>query len=230
MQRNVHTKIPGTCGIPVILLLVVTARVAASSTGLNNIVTADTPSDRTIVFQAFTHLANDRDAEYWAGFKMGLDPFGQKFEWGVDHRFGDDAGRAVLQFKYALPLGEDLPTIATGVTNLGLRSQDRDVVGQPFKFGVLTHDFGPLRAHVGYGFQPDNDAAFFGFDKTVTLFERDLMLRSDFTQIDDQEQWMGSAGFIYFIDDHLAVESWVSQPFDDGDPRFTLKLNWAFTF
>ena len=202
----------------------------ASSTGLNNIPTADTPPFSTIVLQSWLTLGDDRDAAYVSGFKMALPLFDRPFELGLDKQWGDEDVPAVLQFKYALALGEDLPTLGLGMTNVGFSSGDRDDAGQPFKFGVLTHDFGSFRAHAGYGFQQGNDAAFFGFDKTIELFERDLMLRTDFTQIDDQEQWMGSAGFIYFIDEHWAFESWVSQPFDDGDPYFTMKVNFAIPF
>src|SRR5687768_11014827 len=52
--------------------------VFATSTGLNNIPTADTPPDRTIVFQGFTNLGDERRPEYIAGFKMGLRPWGQR--------------------------------------------------------------------------------------------------------------------------------------------------------
>ena len=111
-----------------------------------------------------------------------------------------------------------------------MRSKDRKDVGHVFSYAVLSHDFGWLRGHAGYGFQHNNDAAFFGFDKTVQFLERDLMLRSDFIQIDDQDQWLGSAGFIYFMHQNLAVESWMSQPFERGEPFFTVKLNLVFKF
>lgn len=211
--------------------ILVSAPVLPTSTGLNNIPTADTPPDRTIVFQSFTNLGDERDPDYVIGFKGGLEAWGQRFEFGLDSRVGEgEADPLVLQFKYALPLGEDLPTVGVGVANLALTSRDRRDVGQPFTFGVLTHDFGSFRGHAGYGFQQDNNAAFFGFDKTIKLFDRDLMLRSDFIQIDDQDQWLGSAGFIYFMHEHFAIESWISQPLQHGEPTFTLKLNLSFAF
>ena len=198
----------------------------ATPTGLNNIPTADTPPDRTFVFQSFANFGKDRQVDYVAGFKMGLRPWDQRFELGLDGRFGEAEGQQpVLQFKYALQGSEDLPVIAGGVANLAMRSKDRQDVGHVFSFAVLSHDLGWLRGHAGYGFQHNNDAAFFGFDKTVQFLERDLMLRSDFIQIDDQDQWLGSAGVIYFMHENLALESWMSQPLDQGEPFFTLKLN-----
>jgi hypothetical protein len=206
----------------------------ADSSGLNNIPTADTTPDRTIVFQLKTVLSDETASEYFAGFKMGLEPFGQRFEWGVDGQagvssIGEDAGPAVLQFKLAVDLTETT-AVGLGVANIGVRSRDRDDVGQPFKYAVLSHDFGPFRAHAGYGLQQDGNTALLGLDTTVELFDRDLMLRTDLIQIDDEDQWLGSLGFIYFINEHFALESWVSQPFESGEPSFTIKLDFAIPF
>ena len=62
------------------------------------------------------------------------------------------------------------------------------------------------------------------------VLERDLVLRTDAIQIQDESQWLGSFGFLYAIDKHVVLESWVSQPFDHGDPIFTVKLNFVFVF
>jgi hypothetical protein len=212
-----------------ILALAQTAR--ATPSGLNNIPTADTPPDRVLVIQQFSTWGDARKPDYGAGFKMGLRPWGQRFEWGLDgHLAPDDAGPALFQVKYAYQPGEKWPTLALGAANIAVTSEDRDDAGQAFKYGVLTHDFRWLRAHAGFGFQQKNNAAFFGLDKTVKLFERDLMLRTDVIQIDDQDQWQGSVGLIYFAHKMLAVESWVSQPFDNGKPSFTLKFNCIIKF
>lgn len=109
-------------------------------------------------------------------------------------------------------------------------SDDRDRAGQPFSYAVLTHDFSWFRAHAGYALQQDNNTALLGLDKTVKLFERDLILRGDFRQIDDEDQWLGSAGFLYHFHKNIALESWVSQPTDHGPTSFTVKLNFIFNF
>ena len=211
--------------------LLLTVNAFATSTGLNNIPTVDTPPDRTLVIQAFDNLGDDRRPDYVAGFKMGLRPWGQRFEWGLDGRLGSgDEGPAVFQVKYAVQPWEKLPTVALGAANIAVTEDDRRRAGQAFKFPVLTQDFQWLRAHAGFGFQRDNNAAFFGLDKTLKVLERDLMLRSDVIQIQDQQQWMGSAGFIYFVHQNFAVESWVSQPFDHGKSVFTNKLNLIWKF
>jgi hypothetical protein len=209
----------------------------ATPTGLNNIPTADTPGDREIVFQAFADFRDEVHNSYWIGFKGGLRPWNQRLEYGADGRLGDgDPSAAVLQFKYAIAFKElfksenNLPLAAVGVANLALTSEDRDDIGQPATYLVATQDFDWFRATAGYQFQHQNDAAFFGFDTTFELFDRDFMLRTDYRQIDDQDQWLGSVGFIYFIDEHFALESWASFPFESGEPIFTIKLDVIFKF
>ncbi len=215
----------------VVVIALSPALALATSTGLNNIPTADTPGHREVVFQGFVNLTDEKSDDQFAGFKTGLHSSEHRFEWGLDTRLGDNDPRvAVFQAKYAVQPWETLPTVAVGAANMAVTPSDRDKVGQPFKFLVLTQDFGWLRGHAGYGFQQNNNAAFFGLDKTVTLFDRALMLRTDAIQIQDESQWLGSAGFIYFLQDNLAVESWVSQPFDNGKPTYTLKLNLIFKY
>ena len=211
-----------------------TASVRGDSSGLNNIPTADTTSDRTIVFQFKSVLSDESHSQYVSGFKMGLEPFGQRFEWGVDGRagtrsIGEDAGPAVLQFKLALDVTETT-ALGLGVANIGLRERDRDDVGQAAKYAVFSHGFGSFRAHAGYSLQQNGNTVLLGLDTTMPLFDRDLVLRSDLIQIDDEDQFLGSVGALYNLTDDLIVEAWVSQPFEHGEPTFTLKLNFAIKF
>lgn len=217
----------------------------ASPTGLNNIVTADTPGHRQIVFQAFAVTDADDVNEFFAAFKGGLDlsEFGwapMRFEYGVDGRLGEaGAGPTVAQFKLATdpsawrnevaPL-DWAPMIAVGLSNLAFTTGDRRDAGQPNPYIVASKDIGVFRAHAGFGFASDNHAAFFGVDRGFDVGSTRLTPRFDITQIDDQDQWLGSAGFIWKLTKHIAVESWVSQPFDDGDTTFTLKFNIGYGF
>lgn len=41
---------------------------------------------------------------------------------------------------------------------------------------------------------------------------------------------MGSHGFLYAVHENVVLESWASQPFDDGDTIYTVKLNFVFKF
>jgi hypothetical protein len=207
--------------------------VFASPSGLNNIPTADTPGHREGVFQWFSTFPTAGKADHWMGFKTGLRPFGamHRFEGGFDsHLAPDESGPVVFQFKYAVQPWTNLPTLGLGSANLALTSEDRDRAGQPFSYAMLTHDFGWLRAHAGYALQHGNNTALLGLDKTVKLFDRDLTLRGDFRQIDDEDQWLGSAGFLYHFHKNVALESWVSQPTSHGPTSFTIKLNLIFRY
>src|SRR5262245_21040232 len=96
--------------IAVLLLLGVAfvprqARSAAS--GLNNIPTADTTPNLTLVMQEYSTFGADRKPDHTAGFKFGIDPWEKtewrnRFEFGLDgHLAPGDAGPAVFDLKYA---------------------------------------------------------------------------------------------------------------------------------
>lgn len=205
---------------------------SATPSGLNNIPTADVTPMGVGVIQAFSNFGGDIDSDLNLGFKTGLEVFDQEFELGFDsHILPDKGGPVVFQAKYSLPFGEGLPTLGVGVANIALTYDDRDRAGDPFTYVVLSHDFdGMFRAHAGYGFQTDNNSVLLGLDKTFKVLERDLVLRTDLIQIADESDWMASFGFLYALHEHVVLESWMSQPFDDGDPIFTVKLNFVLKF
>lgn len=203
----------------------------ATPSGLNNIPTADTPAQGEVVLQTWSNFGNDHDMDLNMGFKTGFDVWGQKLELGADsHILPEQGGPIVLQFKYVQNLWEG-GKLAVGIANLALGSENMDRAGDPFSYALLTQTIsGTLRAHAGFGFQTDNNSVMLGLDKTVKVLERDLQLRTDLVQIQDQDQWMGSLGFLYVIHPKVVLEAWASQPFDHGDPIFTTKLNYVIKF
>lgn len=215
----------------VLASLLLTAGAFATPSGLNNIPTADTPPQGTVVIQAWSNFGNDHDTDFNMGFKTGFDVFGQKLEFGADsHLLPEKGGPVVLQFKYVQHLwkGGDL---ALGIANLGLTSESNDRAGDPFSYALISQDVaGLFRAHAGFGFQTDNNSVLLGLDKTVKFIERDLQLRTDFIQIQDQNQWLGSLGFLYALHKNVVVEAWASQPLDHGEAIYTAKLNFVFNF
>ena len=61
----------------------------ASSSGLNNIPTADTAPHLTLVVQEYSTFGAERKPDHTAGFKFGIDPWEEsewrnRFEWGLD--------------------------------------------------------------------------------------------------------------------------------------------------
>ncbi|MHC4111694.1 MAG: hypothetical protein ACYSWZ_16540 [Planctomycetota bacterium] len=198
----------------------------ATSTGLNNIPTADVVPEKVLVFQFITDLANNNNPDYSAGFKYGLM---NNVEIGIDGRiFPENASEEnlVAQGKVRFDLSDSL-AIAGGITNLGDRAQ----AGRESPFGVLTQDFGFLRAHLGGTIQKDNEGFFGGIDKTFSFFDRDLTLRSDLIQTNDQHDTTTSVGFIYDLGHNFLLESWASFPSESGkDNTLTLKLNYVIEF
>ena len=203
----------------------------ATPSGLNNIPTADTPAQGDVVIQAWSNFGEDRDTDFNMGFKTGFDVWGQKFELGADSAlFPNDSGPVVLQFKYVQNLWEG-GKLAVGIANLALGDDNIDRAGDPFSYALISQTIaGSLRAHAGFGFQTDNNSILVGLDKTFKVLDRDLQLRTDFVQIQDQDQWLGSLGFLYVVHPNVVVEGWASQPFDDGDTIYTAKLNFVIKF
>jgi len=201
----------------------------ATPSGLNNIPTADTAGQGDYVFQAFTNFGEGRRADTNLGFKTGLDLFGEKFEVGLDGRITPDkGGPAVAQVKYARGIYEG-GTLGLGIANIAFRSQDRDRAGNPFKYAILTQKVDSrLRLHAGYGFQTDNDSVLLGADYGLKVGGRTLLIRSDVVEINDQDQFLGSLGFLLVINKSLVLESWASQPFEDGRTVGTIKFNLVF--
>jgi hypothetical protein len=205
----------------------------ATSSGLNNIPTADTAPDLVPVIQLFSTWGEEHKPDHSAGMKIGFGPWdnafwGSRFEAGVDgHYAPGDAGPAVFQLKYALQPWEKGQAIGIGSANIAVTESDRDRTGQPFSYAVLSQDFKFLRLHAGYGLQHDGNAAFVGIDKTFKVFDRSLMLRSDAIQIQNERQWLASVGALYEINRWLVLESWGSFPVETGNPTFTLKLNFV---
>lgn len=198
----------------------------ATSTGLNNIPTADVVPEKVLVFQYFNELGNDNVPDHFVGFKYGLM---KNVEIGLDGRIFPEKSKEenlVAQGKIRFELS-DMSSIAVGITNLG----DHDKAGAEFPFAVLTHDLGFMRAHFGGTTQDDNKGFFGGIDKTVKFLDRDFMFRSDIIQVNNQNDTIASVGFIYDLGHNFLIESWTSFPTERGrDDYVTIKLNYVIKF
>ena len=210
----------------VLFLSIVTVPGWATSTGLNNIPTADVVPERTLVYQWFSNLENNSKPAHFTGFKYG---FMKNVEIGLDGRIFPEKTKEenlVAQAKLRFELSDYL-AIAGGITNLG----DRARAGKEFPFGVLSRDFGFLRAHFGGTIQNNNEGLFGGIGKTLKFLDRDLTLRSDIIQTNDQHDTTTSAGFIYDLGHNILVESWMSFPTESGkEDVLTIKLNYVIKF
>ncbi len=204
----------------------VTAPVWATSTGLNNIPTADVVPENVLVFQFIGDFANNSTPGYTTGFKYGP---AKNIEIGLDGNIFPQKSKTetlVAQGKLRFELNEFL-SVAAGIANLG----DRARSGREFPYGVLSQNLGFLRVHFGGTTQKDNEGVFGGIDKTIKFLDRNLTLRSDIIQANDQRDTTTSVGFIYDIGSNFLVESWVSMPSESGKKNVTtVKLNYVIKF
>ena len=200
--------------------------VSASPSGLNNIPTADVVPDKVLVLQGYGHLAHGSRPDWWGGLKFG--PL-KNLEVGFDGQINPDPsseGALVGQFKYRFQALEST-ALAAGVANLGEKSRS----GEIDYYAVLSQDLKYLRAHLGATFQRDNEGVFGGLDSTFPLFERDLTLRTDLRQINQRDDLLASAGFLYDLGWNFLLETWGSFPTAGGSENIlTLKLNYVIAF
>jgi len=218
-------------------LLILSPPARAATSGLNNIPTADTVPHLTLVLQEYSTFGARRPPDHTAGFKFGIDPWEtsawrNRFEVGMDGHFApSDAGPAVFHAKFTTQPHASGPALGLGVVNLAATRDDRDRTGQPLSYAVLSPDLTWFRLHAGYGVQAENNhTALLGIDKTIKLFNRDLMLRADAVQIERQHNWAASLGGVYSFGKYFAFESWVTQPIHRHPPSFTMKFNVIFRF
>lgn len=252
---TLHTKLATVAG-----LLAASASLSwGSPSGLNNIPTADTTPQGTVVLQGWSTMGGGLDEDFNLGFKSGVSLGPVKLEFGLDsHILPDKGGPVTFQGKLAVPFGENLPTLAVGVANTAFSGSWADRTGDPFAYVVLSHDFGFLRAHAGCGTQNEEALPFFGLDKTfrittgtaaaapavvssgkqsvpvataaVVETTRDLFtLRADGIMQRD-DSWLYSAGVLVPVCKHIVLETWGNFPDSGEDASVTVKLNVVLNF
>ena len=210
----------------ILLTVFCPAVVWATATGLNNIPTADVVPQNVLVFQFIGDLANDSTPGYTTGFKYGP---AKNIEIGLDGVIFPQKAKnetLVAQAKMRFELDPDL-SFALGISNLG----DRARAGNESPYAVLTQNLDFLRIHFGGTSQNDNEGVFGGIDKTIQFLERDLTLRSDIIQTNEQRDTTTSAGFSYDLGCNFLIETWVSFPSESGkEDVTTIKFNYVIKF
>lgn len=223
-----------TC-ITLLASFTLAASALATPTGLNNIPTADAVPHRTVAVQAFSsfgganQFAADGDGKhsFWLGFKTGLKFDFLNLEWGADSPLGTGrSGPLFFQTKLGFEPWED-GRFALGVAGIALTDADR--AGDPFSYAMLSHDFGLLRAHAGYGLQTNGNSLLLGADRTWKLFDRNFNLNADLVQTRDQRGLMTAVGAKYDLSRHIVLETWANFP-DRGSASAIAKINFVFTF
>lgn len=214
------------------LLLIGSQSVFASPTGLNNIPTTDVVSDRVLVLQSWLTTGFEQKPQWVSGAKYGLF---DKVEIGIDSKLGSgDAGPIAFQGKlkvyehnFEKEFFSEFAALI-GCEGIALDENIGDIV-TPYM--VLSQDFTLLRVNAGYGFQKNNFGVFIGIDRSFSILEQDLILRSDLKQVNDGDDLLISVGFLLTLPFDFVWESWLSIPTKSGDEEsVTLKLNYVITF
>ena len=248
-----------TRSIATLLLLTATAALA-TPTGLNNIPTADTVPQETFVFQLFSTVGGEADADLNLGFKTGVDFKFAKMEMGLSsHLYPDKGGPVTPHGKLAVPLGEHLPTLAIGAANVTFRNEDRAHAGDEFFYAVASQDFGCFRVHGGCGLQDGEALPFAGLDKTFRIPAahpapdgksvrktdgkstspgkggmetgmRDLFTLRGDVIAQRDSSWLYSAGVLVPVCKHFVFEAWGNFPDNGSSLSLTLKANFVISF
>ena len=247
MSRMFRLTRPIHHSLLIVTCLVITGgSVLASPSGLNNIPTTDVTPVRTLVLQTWFNWADGRQPEQFTGFKVGAY---EGLELGVDWKaYGAVHGHPALQGKYAFDIQEGWWRGVVGVANV---SEDRADQGKIFPYVATSVDVKLVRLHFGFAPEAHNEAFFAGIDRTLPVLNRNLQLKADEIHINDKEDVLFSAGFLYefgrrnsadkppltglagildCVAKNMVLEGWVSMP-STGDPEvYTLKLNYVIKF
>lgn len=227
-------------------LLLVGSSAWGTPTGLNNIPTTDIVPKNVLVLQNWLNITANEQTQHFVGFKYGAL---KDVEIGVDWKASDRThGHAMFQAKYAFDIRGDAWRGVIGVADL---SAHREHNGDYFPYAATSLDLKVLRLHFGFAPQPHNERFFAGIDKMVTFLGRNLQLRADAIHINDKEDTLFSAGFLYefgkkaegnggsqegsrgFLGrlmQNMILESWVSMPSTGAKETYTVKLNYVIPF
>lgn len=214
-------------------------------TGLNNIPTADTVPDCTVAWQGFLNLGGPNAVNgvpgygptgrgtLWTGFKTGLQVARVRLEWGLDTPIlPGQAGPLTFQTKVGFNPWQN-GSVVVGVANVAITDTGRS--GEPFTYGVMTQDLGPLRVHAGYGYQAYGQAGIgsssvlAGVDRTFKVLDRDLNLNADVVQTERQHAWLRAVGAKYQLSRRFILEAWGNFP-ERGKASGMAKINYVFTY
>lgn len=218
----------------------------ATSSGLNNIPTTDITPEKILVFQTWGTFAGGEHPDQFVGFKYG---WLKDVEIGVDWKANNQPhGHAMLQAKYAFDIESDVWRGVIGIADL---SDNRKHNGEPFPYAATSLDLKAFRVHFGFAPQRHNERFFGGVDRTIQFLDRNLQLRADAIHINDKEDMLFSAGFLYElaprsggdktaqtglagffnnIAKNIILEAWVSKPSTGDKETYTVKLNYVFAF
>jgi hypothetical protein len=208
--------------------LVCTAAPAAPGTNLNDIPIADVLAWRSFELSTWTITGEREEPVWWGAINLGVLDYAEVGIYGMLGPTDEQQGDLRFFGKFVYPLGEGLPNLGIGLQNV---TSDEDVNGNIDPYLAVLQDFGPVRGHLGYSFQEDDEAFFAGVDTSFDFLELPATVGLDILQTDDGDEWLVSAGFEYALPLNFVLESWYTWTTVDGaEDMLTIRLNWVTSF
>jgi hypothetical protein len=205
-----------------------TAAPANPGTNLNDIPIADVLAWRSFELSAWTTTGEREEPVWWGAVNVGLLDYAEIGVYGMLGPTDEDQGDLRFFGKFVYRLGDDLPNVGFGLQNV---TSDEDANGDVDPYLVASHDFGPVRGHLGYSFQDEDEAFFAGVDTSFDFLEMPATVGLDVLQTDDGDEWLVSAGFEYALPLNFVLESWYTWTTVDGaEDTLTIRINWVTTF
>jgi hypothetical protein len=205
----------------------------ATPSGLNNIPTADVTPTGLLVLQEINNFGSNQPSRFTAGFKCGI---AEGWEVGYDGRIsqtgigtgvtgagGAPSHGATFNVKYRHQVPNSPLSLGFGAANLSFSSAR---AGDDVQYVVASRKFEKVNGHFGYMFvEGGRDNMFLGVDGQASP---GLTWRVDFNNLNDTDNLLSSAGFIYSISRTWLLEGWYSIPKADGvENTVTLKLDYV---
>jgi len=210
------------------VVLAWTAAPGTPGTNLNDIPIAEVLAWRTAEITTWVTTGEGEEPDWLGAINIGLLDYAEVGIHGVLGPTDEEQGNIRFFGKFVYSLGDDLPTLGAGIQNV---SGDENENGNIDPYLVAMHDFGPVRGHLGYSFQDDDEAFFAGVDTSFSFLEMPATVGLDVMQTADGDEWLVSAGFEYELPLSFVLESWYTwTTVDDAENTITLRLNWVINF
>jgi hypothetical protein len=226
MNRTVRT--PMLVAVCLGVVLAWTGAPSNPGTNLNDIPIAEVLAWRSVEFSAWVTTGEREEPVWWGVVNVGLLDYAEVGLYNMLGPSDEDQGDLRFFGKFVYPLGEGMPNLGAGLQNV---TGDEDDNGNIDPYLVVAHDFGPVRGHLGYSFQDDDEAFFAGLDTSFDFLESPAMVGLTVLQTDDGDEWLISAGFEYQLPMSFVLESWYTwTTVDEAENTITIRLNWVVAF
>jgi len=225
---NQLLRIPMLVAVCLGVMLASTSAPGTPGTNLNDIPIAEILAWRNVELSTWVTTGQRGEPDWWGALNVGVLDYVEVGLYGMLGPTDEPQGDVRFFGKFVYPLGDGLPNLGAGLQNL---TDDEDTNGNVDPYLVITHDFGPVRGHLGYSFQDDDEAFFAGVDTSFSFLELPATVGLDLLQTANGDEWLVSAGFKYQLPMSFVLESWYTwTTVDEAENTITIRLNWLISF